>query len=206
VEQALKANPDLEAAQAALRAARETYLAEKGAFLPTADLGFDASRQKASAALSPPLSTSQLMFNLYNTEVDVGYSPDVFGGLRRQTESLAAQAEAQRFATEATRLTLEANVVAAAIQEASLTDQIKATEAAITDEVEILNVMKREMNLGAPTKAAEPDQGSDRRPDRPPSGSGPRGHGRPGRPDFAGVPAGQPAGQACRAAARYPAG
>ena len=148
VEAALKANPDIEAAQAALRSAHQSYLAQRGAFLPTVDLSGDATRLKASGALSPPLSTSQLQFNLYNAQVAVGFTPDVFGAIRRQTEAVAAQAEAQRFATEATYLTLTANVVTAAIQAAGLKDQIEAARTAIRDEREVLELMRRQQALG----------------------------------------------------------
>ena len=57
----------------------------------------------------------------------MGFVPDVFGANRRQVETLAAQTDAQRFALEATYVTLASNVVAAAIQEASLRAQIEAT-------------------------------------------------------------------------------
>ena len=148
VAEALKANPDVAAAQAALRSAHETYLAQRGALLPTVDLGANVSREKASGALSPPLSSSQLLFNLYNAQVNVGYAPDVFGGIRRQTETVAAQAEAQRFTTEATYLTLTANLVTAAIQAAGLKEQVKAAETAIRDEASILVLVGRQRDLG----------------------------------------------------------
>ena len=48
------------------------------------------------------------------------YAPDVFGGTRREVESLAATAEFQRFQVEAAYLTLTSNVVTAAVQEASV--------------------------------------------------------------------------------------
>jgi NodT family efflux transporter outer membrane factor (OMF) lipoprotein len=148
VEAALKSNPDIEAAQAALRAAHQSYLAQRGALLPTVDLGLDASREKASGALSPPLSTSQLQFDLYNAQVSVGFTPDVFGGIRRQTEAVAAQVEAQKFTTEATYLTLTANVVTAALQAAGLREQIEAARTAIKDESDILDLLRRQQALG----------------------------------------------------------
>lgn len=148
VEAALKANPDLEAAQAALRSAHAMYLAQRGALLPMADLGGSASREKASGALSPPLSTSQLQFNLYNAQVNVGFTPDVFGGLRRQVEAAAAQEEAQRFAAEATYLTLTANVVTAAIQAAGLEAQIRAARTAVKYESDVLDLIRRQAQLG----------------------------------------------------------
>ena len=56
----------------------------------------------------------------------MSFVPDVFGANRRTVESLEAQAEDQRFQLEATYLTLTSNVVAAAVQEASLRGQIAA--------------------------------------------------------------------------------
>ena len=46
--------------------------------------------------------------------------PDVWGGTRRQIESLEAVKDNQRFANEATFLTLTSNIALGAIQEASL--------------------------------------------------------------------------------------
>src|SRR5437016_8820947 len=46
VETALAANPDLQAAQAALRVAKENLYAQQGALLPAVDANFSAIRQK----------------------------------------------------------------------------------------------------------------------------------------------------------------
>jgi NodT family efflux transporter outer membrane factor (OMF) lipoprotein len=64
-------------------------------------------------------------------------------------ESLAAQAEAARFQLDATYLTLTANVVTSAIQEAGFREQIAATEQVIALEHESLTVLRRELDLGA---------------------------------------------------------
>jgi NodT family efflux transporter outer membrane factor (OMF) lipoprotein len=64
-------------------------------------------------------------------------------------ESLAAQAEASRYQLDATYLTLTANVVTAAIQEAGLQTQIAGTERVIELERESLAVLRREAELGA---------------------------------------------------------
>jgi len=74
--------------------------------------------------------------------------PDVFGGNRRQVESLAAQAETQRFALEATYITLASNVVAAAIQEASLRAQIRATREIIAADEKSLQILRDQFRLG----------------------------------------------------------
>src|SRR5579863_4886396 len=65
IDRALKANPDIKAAQAALRVAREQLLAQRGAYLPSIDGGAAASRQKTSAQLSATPSSGALNFSLY---------------------------------------------------------------------------------------------------------------------------------------------
>src|SRR5215471_4765578 len=96
MEDALRNNPDLQAAQAALRVARENAAAGVGAFFPTADASFSAVRQKVpSDFFGEPADPS--IFNVYTGQVSVSYTPDVFGLTRRTVESLDAQADSQRF-------------------------------------------------------------------------------------------------------------
>jgi len=149
IERAVKASPTLVAAQAALRQAMELVYAQQGFFYPTIQTNFSPARQRASGALSLPLSTDQLLFNLYTTQVTVGFTPDVFGGNRRQVESLQAQADAQRFQNEATYVTLTSNLVTAAIQEASLRAQIAAAEEIIGISTKSLALVRRQFELGA---------------------------------------------------------
>ena len=70
--------------------------------------------------------------------MNISYAPDVFGGTRRSIESLQAQADSQRFALEATYLTLTSNLAGAAVQEASLRGQIAATQSIIKIETDVL--------------------------------------------------------------------
>jgi len=150
IEQALKANPDMHAAQAALREAMELVYAQQGAYYPSIEAGLSATRQKnAVGTLAPTLSSGSPLFNLFTAEVGVSYAFDVWGGSRRQVESLEAQAELQRFQLEATYLTLTSNVVVAAVQEASLRAQITATEQVIKIETEVVDIFRRQQTLGA---------------------------------------------------------
>src|SRR5882757_9003893 len=50
IERSLRANPDLDAAQAALRQARENVRAEEGAMFPAANASLQAERQRLSGA------------------------------------------------------------------------------------------------------------------------------------------------------------
>jgi NodT family efflux transporter outer membrane factor (OMF) lipoprotein len=150
VSEALRANPDVQSAQAALRQALENTAAQRGSYFPTVQGAFDASRNRnATGVLAPNLASGTALYNLFTPQVTVSFVPDIFGGNRRQVESLAAQAEAARFQLDATYLTLTANVVTSAIQEAGFREQIAATEQVIALEHESLTVLRRELDLGA---------------------------------------------------------
>ncbi len=148
VAEAVKANPDLAAAKAALRAAHETYLAQRGILFPTLGADYAVSRQKANDTLAPPLADSNNLFSLHTASLTIAYAPDVFGGNRRQVESAAALAEAQKWQTEAAYLTLTSSVAAGAIQAAALSQEIAATERVIVLARESLEVVRRQQAQG----------------------------------------------------------
>jgi len=148
IERSLKANPDLKAAQAALIVARENVLAQRGFYYPSVTGGFSATRAKSSNALSPVTNTSALNYSLYTPQVSVSFVPDVFGLNRRTVESLRAQEQQARFALAATHITLSSNVVAAAIQEASLRGQIEATHQLITINTQMLEILRSQYAKG----------------------------------------------------------
>jgi NodT family efflux transporter outer membrane factor (OMF) lipoprotein len=150
VDEALRANPSVASAQAALRQANENTAAQRGSFFPAVQGSFDGSRNRdAIGVLQPTLNSGAPIYNLFTPQVSITYVPDVFGTNRRAVESLAAQAEAAHFQLEATYLTLTANVVTTAIQEAGLRAQIAGTERVIALERESLAVLRRELELGA---------------------------------------------------------
>jgi NodT family efflux transporter outer membrane factor (OMF) lipoprotein len=149
IEQAIKANPDLQSAQAALRQAWENVYAGEGAFFPTLQANYSASRNKTPfAALAPVGPTLSPYYTLHTAQLLISYVPDLWGGTRRQVESLEAQAELGRYQLEATYLTLTSNVVAAAVQEASLRGQIAATEEIIKIVTDGLGILQRQFALG----------------------------------------------------------
>jgi NodT family efflux transporter outer membrane factor (OMF) lipoprotein len=170
VERAFRANPTIAAAQAALVQAQELVYAQRGYFFPAIGADYNFERQKISGNLTldnvpgvegngdnalPPVQnlhssphTHPFFYDLHTAELTVGFVPDVFGANRRQMESLAAQRDAQRFALEATYITLASNVVAAAIQEASLRAQIGATQQIIAAEEKSLQILRDQFQLG----------------------------------------------------------
>jgi NodT family efflux transporter outer membrane factor (OMF) lipoprotein len=85
--------------------------------------------------------------------VNVSYTLDAFGGTRRQVEALLAQAEYQQFALEASYLTLTANIVTGAINEASLRAQILATLDIARSQQMQLDITQRRVAAGAASRA-----------------------------------------------------
>jgi NodT family efflux transporter outer membrane factor (OMF) lipoprotein len=148
IERSLKANPDLKSAQAALLVARENTLAQRGAYYPNISGSFSATRAKTSTELSPVPNASVFQYSLFTPEVSVSFVPDVFGLNRRTVEGLKAQQEQARFALAATNITLSSNVVAAAIQEASLRAQIDATRELITINTNMLEILRSQYAKG----------------------------------------------------------
>jgi NodT family efflux transporter outer membrane factor (OMF) lipoprotein len=148
VEQALKASPDVAAAQAALRQAHETMVADEGTLLPQFDGNASAVRQKISPAQFGEPGGSPLIYSLFNATANVSYALDVWGGARRELEALRAQTDYERFQLEATYLTLSSNVVTTAIQEASLRAQIEATEQIVAADRKQLETVQRQLTLG----------------------------------------------------------
>ncbi|HUO21932.1 MAG TPA: efflux transporter outer membrane subunit [Caulobacteraceae bacterium] len=148
VDEALAANPDLKSADAALRQADALMKAQAGAELPTANFGYTAERDKTSNSLSPVPADNAYSYSLHTAQITVGYTVDVFGGLRRATEQAAAQADQARWQYEAARATLIANVVAAAVQSAALGRQVEAARQTAAAARQELTLMQRQVQLG----------------------------------------------------------
>ena len=72
-------------------------------------------------------SNNAFLYTLATPQLSVSYVPDVFGLNERTVEAAAAQEQASRYQMIAVDITLSANVAEAAIQEASLEDQIDTT-------------------------------------------------------------------------------
>ena len=150
VRRALADSPTLAAAQAALRAAHENVNAQVGiTFFPAVDANGLAERQKFSGAAIGQTGGSGTIFNLFNASVSVSYALDIFGGSRRELESLRSQVNYQRFQLEGAYLTIESNIVTTAVKEASLRAQIKATQEIVTALEKQFDVVRRQFELGA---------------------------------------------------------
>lgn len=152
IEQAMKRSPDLQAALSALTEAQENASAKQGSLFPALDVTANATRQKISGAQFGNPDFPGTTYTLSSTSVQIAYTLDVFGAIRRQIEEFGAQAEYQRFQLEGAFLTLASNVVTTAIQEAALRAQISATEEIIRAQARQLDLVKQQFELGAASK------------------------------------------------------
>lgn len=148
IAQALKNNSDLKAAAAALKSAHETALAGRGAFFPQLGVSANAFHYQQPGTLAPVPSNNAFQYSLFTPQLNVSYMPDVFGLQRRTVESLDAQAEALRYQMAATYNTLVDNVVVTAIQEASVAQQIAATNEMIVAMNKSLDILKYQFDKG----------------------------------------------------------
>ena len=150
---ALAKSPTLAAARAALRQARENLTAQTGVVLyPAVDGRGSVTRERFSGA-SFGQPGSGTLFTLYNASVDVTYSPDLFGGGRRELEALRSQVDYARFQVEGAYLTLTSNIVTAAVKEASLRAQIRSTEDIVADMDKQLKVVESQYQLGGASRS-----------------------------------------------------
>jgi NodT family efflux transporter outer membrane factor (OMF) lipoprotein len=163
IARAFAANPSLDAALATLRQAQENVYAQRGYFFPTIAASYEAQRSKLSGNLATantpiyqsngtviqPVGPAQpVTYNFHTAELTVGFTPDVFGGNRRAVESLQAQADQARYQLQAAYVTLASNVVAAAIQEASLRAQLAAVQNIIDSSRHALEILRAQQQLG----------------------------------------------------------
>jgi NodT family efflux transporter outer membrane factor (OMF) lipoprotein len=153
IDRALVHSPTLDAAQAALRQAHETVAAQRGSYFPSISGDYQAERQKSAVAQLGVPAPGTYIYTLNSASVNVSYTIDAFGGVRRQVESAQAQADYQQFALEASYLSLTANIVTAAITEASLREQIAATENIIRLQQSQLDITQLRFKAGGSSRA-----------------------------------------------------
>ena len=149
VREGLTRNADLAAAHAAVRVAQANARAQRGSLFPVIGAGFDASRhQIPTGTLNSDVVTEASRYSLHTGQVTVSFVPDVWGGSRRQIESVDAQAEMQAFQREGVSLTLASNIALAAIEEARLRGQLSAVRDIVGLQTQLLNSLKRQNEQG----------------------------------------------------------
>jgi NodT family efflux transporter outer membrane factor (OMF) lipoprotein len=149
IQDGIEHNQDLLAAEAAVRVAQASALAQRGALFPIVTAGFDGSKTLTpKKTLDTNMASGASIYSLYTPQVAVAFVPDVWGGTRRQIESAVAQTEMLAFQREALYLTLASSIALAAIEEARLDGQIAATRRIIDLQTQLLDVLRRQNEQG----------------------------------------------------------
>ena len=160
VRQAIAANPTLDEARARLEASRQAVKAEDGRLFVDATAG--AQRERANLAAFGGGAFTQALpsgfpafptnpeFNLYSIGATVSYNLDLFGGLKRRTESLRASEEEKARELDAAYLTLTGRVVAQALIIADANIQIQnLNEITANDRADLDMIRKAQAAGGA---------------------------------------------------------
>lgn len=142
-------NPTLQATEAAIKVANFNALAQRGLFFPQVGANYlPQDLQQSNNTTSDPVDSPQTRYSLHTAQLNISFVPDIWGANIRAVESLDALTEQAQFQMEAAYVTLTANVVAAAIQEASLRGQIAGTEHIVQIARNILDILKKQFNAG----------------------------------------------------------
>ncbi len=149
IREALSASPTIEAAEAALRQAAENRRARFGSLFPSLNADFSATRRKITGGTFGQPDYPGSIYSLHNASVQVSYTLDLFGGVRRSLEDLDAKIEFERFQLEAARLALAANIVTSAVREASVRERIQATREIIAADEKILDLVRKKSEIGS---------------------------------------------------------
>lgn len=145
---ALQHNPDIQTASAALKIARENFLAQRASLFPYVQGNVYPTRQLTAGTLASNLANNDYLYSLQTTQLSISYVPDVFGLNRRQLEAFKAYEETVFFQRQAIRLTIASNVAFTAINEASIRAQLVASKQSVAIATEQLTLMKQQQTLG----------------------------------------------------------
>jgi len=147
VARAVERSASLEAARATLRRSQYAMRAGYGAFFPQVDAQAGGGYQQMS-----PLRFGQNQpatdFSLYTLQGSVTYLIDIWGGQRRQVESLRAQVDAERWTLAGARVVLCGNVADALIASAGYRAQVDALRAVADLEREQLRITEAQATGG----------------------------------------------------------
>lgn len=148
IDRAHRNSPTLASARATLAQARELYAARAGSSrYPQVEAGLSAQRQRSSPTAFGSTAAAQ-EFGLHNVSVAVSYQFDLAGGNRRALEALAARADYRQYELDGAQLALSGNVAAAAITEARLAEQMRATQGMVAAREEQLRLVRERVRLG----------------------------------------------------------
>lgn len=157
VTRALANNRSLAASNATLAAARDEVRAIAGRRLPQIDANARVDQEQVNLAAfgfsggNPLAPAGNPEFHLYSVGGGISYDLDLFGGLRRQVEQSAAEAEAQQRQVEAAHLSIAGQVVNQVLTIAAIRAQIATAQALLADDARNVDLTQKRQRGGEGT-------------------------------------------------------
>ena len=151
VRQAIAGSPTLDGARARLAQANEQVRSTHANLLPQVGFGATEAEEKYSATafgLPPDVFPLPSHFNLFQLGPSASYHVDAFGGLHRQVEAQAAQADYQRDQLDAAYLTLTGETVSQALQVAAARAELQAAAEIVSLDQQNLDLVRKSEQAG----------------------------------------------------------
>ena len=154
MDQALAGNQTVAAANASLERLRQLAIAAHGAQLPQVDFNAGIQGERINIASLGFAGFPNPTLGLYSIGATVSYDPDLFGGLRRNSEAAAAQAENQARQADAAYLTLTGQTTMAALQIATVRAEIAATQQTVDEDRKVVELVRQAEEAGGEAPSA----------------------------------------------------
>lgn len=138
------ANPDIATARANLRQARAAVREATASFFPTIDAGGEISRGQAGGGAAAR--------NSYSARLSASWELDLFGGIRRETESAFAEAEGSEAELAAMLLAMRAELAQNYFQLRSLDEQMSLYDKTIAAYEKSLQITRNQHQAGTVTR------------------------------------------------------
>jgi len=154
MDQALAGNPDVNAANASLERLRQEAAAVRGAQQPQVGVNAGILGERINIASLGFAGFPNPTLGLYSIGGTVNYDADLFGGLRRNSEAAAANAENQARRADAAYLTLTGQTAMAAVQIATIRAEISAAYQAIDEDKHTIDLIRQAEAAGGEPASA----------------------------------------------------
>ena len=151
IRQAMRANPDVQAARAALARERSLIAVAQGGLLPGVGAGAGVGRGRAQRTGANGGASYRIPGNLYSLllgTIDVHYNPDVFGRQADLVHAAEARAAVSRAGLHQSEIFLAAAVSRAVISGAAAQAQLHAAQRIAAADAHLLHLLRQEYQLG----------------------------------------------------------
>ncbi len=149
-EQVNTANQSIAQAESQYKMSQSMVQSATAAYFPTANGTASTNRFKAASGQSVAVSGVR---NLFGGVISAAWAPDIFGGLRRQTESSTATAQSKAATLHALRLTSQASLAQNYFQIRTLDTQIKLLNDTVATYDKSLTIIKNRYEAGIAAKS-----------------------------------------------------